>query len=160
MLDRGRSGLSPLAAAITLVATIWLVLILTTPLGAVRGRAPLLTVAAYHIGSLICHQRPERSFHLSGLQMPVCARCFGLYLAGAAGLWFAWISRLRIPGRVTKVMMAVAAAPMAITVALEMIGLISTTNLIRMSTGLPLGFAAGALIVTALTPVNSDMIGS
>ncbi len=160
ILDRERGRLSPLAAAITLVATIWVVLVVTTPLGLARGRAPIVTLAAYQIGGLICHQRPERSFHIAGMQMPVCARCFGLYVSGAAGLLFAWISRLRVPGRVTKLMMATAAAPITITVALEMIGLISTTNLLRMSTGLPLGFAAGLLVVSVLPPANSAMIGS
>ena len=37
----------------------------------------------YGVGSLICHQRLERSFVVFGAQMPVCARCAGLY-AGAA----------------------------------------------------------------------------
>jgi hypothetical protein len=74
---------------------------------------------------------------------------------------FAWIIRLRVPGNLTKVMMATAAVPMVTTVALEMVGAITTTNLVRMSTGLPLGFAAGLLIVTSLTPAaNSDMIFS
>ena len=39
----------------------------------------------YAVGWLICHQRPERSFHLAGAQLPVCARCLGLYAGGAAG---------------------------------------------------------------------------
>ena len=37
----------------------------------------------YAAGSVVCHQRPERSFQLLGLQLPVCARCLGIY-AGAA----------------------------------------------------------------------------
>src|SRR5262249_38310806 len=37
----------------------------------------------YAMGGLVCHQRPERSFWLWGAQMPVCARCSGIY-AGAA----------------------------------------------------------------------------
>jgi hypothetical protein len=32
---------------------------------------------------LICHQRPERSFHLLGTQLPVCARCMGIYVGAA-----------------------------------------------------------------------------
>jgi uncharacterized membrane protein len=140
---------------------IWLAVILAAPFGLATGRGQLPTFAAYQIGSIVCHQRPERSFHLAGMQMPVCARCFGLYLAGAAGLVFAWISRLRVPGNLTKVMMATAAVPMVATVALEVVGAITTTNVVRMSTGLPLGFAAGLLIVTSLTPAsNSDMIFS
>lgn len=43
----------------------------------------LLVVAAYAIGSMVCHQLPERSYHLWTAQMPVCARCAGIY-AGAA----------------------------------------------------------------------------
>src|SRR5438552_2016659 len=37
----------------------------------------------YAIGSLVCHQLPERSFHLESVPLPVCARCTGIY-AGAA----------------------------------------------------------------------------
>src|SRR5262245_23640591 len=43
----------------------------------------LLSFGTYLVGSLVCHQRPERSFFLWGSQMPVCARCLGIY-AGAA----------------------------------------------------------------------------
>ncbi|WP_116591258.1 DUF2085 domain-containing protein [Methanobrevibacter thaueri] len=30
---------------------------------------------------LICHRRPERSFHIKGHQFPVCARCTGFYIS-------------------------------------------------------------------------------
>src|SRR6266540_2695250 len=42
-----------------------------------------VSAAIYGVGSLVCHQRPERSFHIWGAQLPVCARCAGIY-AGAA----------------------------------------------------------------------------
>lgn len=40
----------------------------------------------------VCHQNPERSFHLAGHPLAVCHRCFGLYLGffagfAAQGLW-------------------------------------------------------------------------
>ena len=63
------------------------------------GALPLATLAAseprpstavylgsffvYLAGSVLCHQLPARSFFLWGVQMPVCARCTGIY-AGAA----------------------------------------------------------------------------
>jgi Predicted membrane protein (DUF2085) len=63
------------------------------------GALPLATLAAsephpstavylgsflvYFAGSVLCHQLPARSFFLWGSQMPVCARCTGIY-AGAA----------------------------------------------------------------------------
>src|SRR5262245_8437487 len=43
----------------------------------------VLALLVYGVGSLICHQRPERSFQLLATTMPVCARCTGIY-AGAA----------------------------------------------------------------------------
>lgn len=37
----------------------------------------------YAVGSAVCHQLPARSFALWGAQMPVCARCTGIYLGAA-----------------------------------------------------------------------------
>ena len=46
----------------------------------------LLVVLIFAAGGLVCHQRPERSFFVDGHQLPVCARCTGLYLSGALGI--------------------------------------------------------------------------
>ena len=52
--------------------------------------------------------------------MPVCARCFGLYIAGTTGLLLAAAG---VAGRwsvvANRALLAVAALPVAITVALE-----------------------------------------
>jgi uncharacterized membrane protein len=138
------------AAALTAIALVWTLVIVIAPMWASHGRLPWLTLAAYQIGSLICHQRPERSFHLAGVAMPVCARCFGLYFAGAAGLALAWILRRRWPPAVVKTALAFGAAPIALTVALEWLGALDTSNILRMMTGLPLGFVAGFAIVAVL----------
>jgi len=54
---------------------------------ATRVHASTLTHACaylvYAIGSVVCHQKPERSFHLWGAQLAVCARCTGIYLGAA-----------------------------------------------------------------------------
>ena len=34
-----------------------------------------------NIFNLICHRKPERSFHIYGHQFPVCARCTGFYVS-------------------------------------------------------------------------------
>jgi uncharacterized membrane protein len=60
----------------------WVVAIVAAPAAALGVPASGIVYAA---SSYICHQRPERSFHLAGAQLPVCARCFGLYLGGAVG---------------------------------------------------------------------------
>ena len=68
-------------------ATAWPMALLLAPVAAARPQPSSLGYAfalvIYAAGSLICHQRPERSFHLLGAQLPVCARCMGIY-AGAA----------------------------------------------------------------------------
>jgi hypothetical protein len=56
------------------------------------GVRDALAFAVYRIGGLICHQRPERSFHLFAVALPVCARCTGIY-AGAALLVMAITAR-------------------------------------------------------------------
>ncbi len=35
--------------------------------------------------SSLCHQLPERSFYINGVQMAVCTRCFGIYSGMFAG---------------------------------------------------------------------------
>jgi uncharacterized membrane protein len=37
------------------------------------------------VGYSICHQIPDRSFHLAGHRLPLCARCTGTYLGVAVG---------------------------------------------------------------------------
>jgi uncharacterized membrane protein len=145
-----RDGATALSAAITLAAVVWLSIVIVSPWVLAHGRGRLLGLTAYEIGARICHQRPERSFHIAGVQMPVCARCFGLYFSGALGLSLAWLQRRRLSPMVTRVALAVAALPIVVTVALEYLGTIAPTNVERMLTALPLGFVAGLVIVGSL----------
>jgi uncharacterized membrane protein len=40
------------------------------------------------IGYAVCHRIPERSFHIGDYQLPLCARCSGMYLGAVTGLVF------------------------------------------------------------------------
>jgi uncharacterized membrane protein len=40
------------------------------------------------IGYAVCHRIPERSFHIGNYQLPLCARCTGMYLGAVIGLAF------------------------------------------------------------------------
>ena len=40
------------------------------------------------IGFAVCHRIPERSFHIGSYQLPLCARCSGMYLGAVTGLVF------------------------------------------------------------------------
>jgi len=111
---------------------------------------PTLAVAAtmvYDVSSRICHQRPERSFHLAAVQLPVCARCFGLYAASALGAVLAWAAKRRVGATMSRAVLAVAAIPTALTWGLEFAGAAAFSNVSRALAALPLGLAAGWLVV-------------
>jgi uncharacterized membrane protein len=62
------------------------------------------------VGYAICHRIDERSFHVFGRQLPLCARCTGEFNAAAAALLFqAFVAgkRSRLPGRGIIVLLAV-----------------------------------------------------
>jgi uncharacterized membrane protein len=48
------------------------------------------------IGYAVCHRIPARSFHIGTYQLPLCARCTGMYLGAMLGLGYqAIVSRRR-----------------------------------------------------------------
>lgn len=146
--SQGR-GATALAVALTLTAILWTGLVIYAPVAA-SGRAPasgqVVAAMTYFAGSLVCHQRPERSFHLHGSKLAVCARCTGLYVGGALGLAVALFRTRRRSTAAARTALALALLPIAASVALEWLGLIETSNLVRFLTGLPAGFVGGAVV--------------
>jgi uncharacterized membrane protein len=112
---------------------------------------PLWTSAIYRIGSMICHQKADRSFHTGGVPWPVCARCTGLYAAAPFGAVIAIAAASRRRSTLWKAgawpIFIVAAIPTAITLAIEWPRIAATSNLVRFVTALPLGAAVAFLIV-------------
>ncbi len=49
---------------------------------------PGLLEKADAIGYAVCHRLEERSFSIDGRQMPLCARCSGMYLGAVLGMAF------------------------------------------------------------------------
>jgi uncharacterized membrane protein len=141
----------PLARlAFTFLATIWVVLLATAPAAALG--APLAGLT-YAFGSLLCHQRPDRSFHVGLSQLPVCARCLGLYVGAAAGaLGLIILSRVGQRGFMAwtrtdvRRMLVAGALPTAITWALEAAGLWAPANVTRFIAALPLGVAVALTV--------------
>jgi len=133
-------------------AVLWAAVLVAAPYLAHASGA---TGVLYAVGSLICHQQPERSFHLAGAQLPVCGRCLGVYLGGAAGavLWMVW-SRQRARGMSREralTLLAIAALPTGVTVAGAIAGLADPSNAWRAALALPLGFAGGRLVAAMAT---------
>jgi uncharacterized membrane protein len=139
------------AAALTAAAILWVVVILTSPIALAHGYVVLPTVV-YEIGGMICHQKPERSFHLLGIQLPVCARCFGLYGSGAAGALVAYLGPAVEPSssRLSAAILGLAALPTAVSVGSEWLGILHPGSAARAIAAIPLGLAAAWLFVRAL----------
>lgn len=112
----------------------------------------------YAVGSVICHQRPERSFFWDGHPFPVCARCTGLYLSGAivfAVWWAARAARSAPPmtwtPRLALRVIALAAIPTALSWISGVVGVWDGSNLTRAVLAVPLGLAAGAVVAAVST---------
>ena len=126
-----------------LAAFAWLALIVFAPLLPVP-----LAAAAYLAGSLVCHQLPDRSFHIGAAQLPVCARCVGLY----AGFLASFL--ITFPVRRARLALLAGAIPTAVTVASEWLGIWQPSNLARALAGVSLGAAVAFVVVDAVAKLH------
>ena len=124
--------------ALAIAAGLWFLLLLAAP------------AAMFPAGRFICHQRPERSFFVSGRQMPVCARCTGLYAGAAVAAPFALLAASSIASGRARRALLVSALPTAITWLLEFAGGMPFSNVARFAAALPLGFTAAWLVLSVL----------
>jgi uncharacterized membrane protein len=131
--------IATIAPLVLFPAVAWLAALIATPL---LPAAPAAFM--YLLGSRICHQIAERSFHLDAAQLPVCARCFGIYAGFAAGVLFA-------PGQVrVRRVLIVSALPTLITVFAESTALWQPSNVARAIAGAPLGIAIGLVVIASI----------
>ena len=158
-----------IAPLVVLLAAGWVTVLIAAPL------MPAVPAAlVYVLGSRICHQIAERSFYLTDAQLPVCARCTGIYAGLAAGALYATFATLsrRVLGsdpatprhrgqtpvhgdsrlrRVRRVL-AFGAFPTLVTVLAEWMGLWQPSNLTRAIAGAALGVTVGLVVIAALAP--------
>jgi len=144
--------------AYLVAAPVWVATLPLATYAATRVHASTLADAfafgIYAIGMVVCHQKPERSFHLWGAQLPVCARCTGIYLGAALGVVFrsAEASRSAIRMRRARVLtsrfaLVLAALPTAATLLYEWTTGVTPANAIRFAAGLPLGAVVSWLVL-------------
>ena len=126
----------------------------------------LLSLSVYFGGGVVCHQLPPRSFFVWGSQMPVCARCTGIYAGAAVAAIVAVVMRrggpMCPPGADTqdgpydaRVAFVLAALPTAATLAYEWITGPTPSNWTRAAAGVPIG-AVVAWIVWHLRPDGAE----
>jgi uncharacterized membrane protein len=150
-----------IALILTAGAALWMAALIAAPLAAAHADTSAAAFLIYRAAALVCHQNPDRSFHLLDVPMPVCARCAGLYASGMVAACLAWFGPPSVSRR-TPVLLALAAAPTVITVAIEWTGLAHPGNGGRAVASLTLGAAAGWVFVRMLRaearPATCDII--
>jgi uncharacterized membrane protein len=99
-----------------------------------------LSLAVYRAFGHVCHQIPERSFYIVGYPLAVCARCTGLYV-GFAGVLVSYplLTSLRRTHTPERKWLFIAAAPLGIDFALDLVDIWRNTHTSRFLTGAFLG---------------------
>lgn len=116
---------------------------------------PLLSLALYQAFSNLCHQMPERSFHLHGAPLAVCARCWGLY--GGFALAFALYplaGSLTRPVTPHRRWLLLAAVPTSVDFLLGFLGIWENTHLSRALTGALLGAVSALYVVPGVVSLG------
>jgi uncharacterized membrane protein len=106
----------------------------------------------FAIGAIVCHQIPDRSFHVWGRQLPVCARCTGIYVATALAaiglMWTRGPGRSSSSSRAWRLEAGAAALVLnGLTLAYEWMTGEPASNVVRAAAGATLGAVVAALIV-------------
>jgi uncharacterized membrane protein len=142
-------------AGTCLIALAILGLIVGAPLAQAYGH-PAFAAPIYKTFSFVCHQIPERSFHLAGHQFGVCSRCTGLYAGFAvAALVYPLARSLERTDTPARVWLILATLPLAIDFALGYFSIWPNTHLSRFLTGALLSSVAVFYIMPGLIDLSS-----
>ncbi len=138
---------------LVLAAIAWTFALPTAALAAATPHPSVWTysfaAAIYAAGSVVCHQLPERSFYMWGRQLPVCARCVGLYAGATVAAIAAAIVRRRAAASPLALVL-LASLPAAATLVFEWTTGITPSNGIRAASGVVAGAAVGWVVVRSL----------
>jgi len=102
------------------------------------------------IGRLVCHQIPERTLWIGNRYLPVCARCTGAYFGLYIGYLLLPLRRKEESGPPNLWIILLMTAPMIVDATTQLIGFRTSTNEIRLMTGLLFGVALAPLLVYLL----------
>jgi uncharacterized membrane protein len=143
--------------SVSLIALAILVAIVGAPLALANGHATLAG-DIYKTFSFLCHQLPDRSFHLAGHQFAVCSRCTGLYVGFAlTTLAYPLIRPLRTTTTPALIWLILATVPLLIDFSLGYFNIWANTHATRFITGALLSSVAVFYIIPGLVEITSKM---
>jgi uncharacterized membrane protein len=143
-----------------LVATIALailVAVFAAPLLQAQGHTAFAS-AINNAFSYLCHQLPERSFHLAGNQLAVCSRCTGLY----AGFAFATLAlpllwSLKRTDTPHVIWLLLSAVPLTVDFGLTYFEIWENNHFTRVTTGALFGAVAALYVVPGLIELSANL---
>jgi len=140
-----------------LVVFAWTFVIAAAPLFKAEGISSISS-PLYYFFSFLCHQIPERSFHIAGEKFAVCSRCFGVYfgLLLGFGIYPLWRNIDEIEP-LPKFWLFLSLIPMTIDWSLTFLGVWENTHLSRFATGIIVGVACSTFIVPALVEITRNL---
>lgn len=124
---------------------------------------PILPVAAREIVmnlfSSVCHQLPNRSPHLAGVQLAVCHRCIGIYYAFPVAAVLFRVARGAWPSKTqfASLLFFISVLPAGIDWLGDLLGWWVNTPESRVVTGSILGITAGYFFTKAMQEIVSDL---
>ena len=143
-----------------LVASIALLIVLAVvaaPAALTLGRAGF-SEPIYQAFSYLCHQIPERSFHLAGHPFAVCSRCTGLYAGFAfATLALPLVRSLKRTDTPHIIWLLLSGVPLAIDFGLTYFGWWENNHFTRVTTGALFGAVAAIYIVPGLIELSVNV---
>jgi uncharacterized membrane protein len=113
------------------------------------------------VGYAICHQIPERSFHIHGQQLPLCARCTGIYMGALTGFTLMWLMGRKRAASLPPVPITLVFVGFIVTLGIDGINsyltffpgmphLYEPQNWLRLTTGTLEGLALSAFVFPVL----------
>lgn len=136
------------------VITALVSLIVVAPLAAASGHG-VLAGAIYRGFSVLCHQRPDRSYFIDGHKLGVCSRCTGIYAGFALTLLgYPLVRSLRTITTPPRKWLFLAALPLLIDFSLTFVGLWENTHTSRLLTGLLLGSVAVFYVMPGISELS------
>ena len=109
--------------------------------------APEWRIVLMQVFAPVCHQIAERSFHVGGVALAACHRCYGIYWGLFLGPVIYLVARRR---EYSRLLLWLGLLPLGLDWTLDAVALWHNTPLSRMFTGGVFGVVAGLFVAQAL----------